>query len=132
MTTQGSTFNQFAPSNFQSQMFGQQVSPVSQLPNQIYGGILDEEPRIPFFGALQRANLPSNQRDFYKGQFSDIFQQYQGLLDQYIRAGLEPNLRFADFVGNYDFPSAFRNLPIGQRQGIQGTANFAPPTMFLR
>jgi len=65
MTTQGSTFNQFAPSNFQSQMFGQQVSPVSQLPNQIYGGILDEEPRIPFFGALQRANLPSNQRAFY-------------------------------------------------------------------
>jgi hypothetical protein len=76
MTTFGNTFNQFAPGNFQSEMFGQQVSPISQLPNQIYGGILDEEPRIPFFGALQRADLPSNQRAFYQGRFSDIFQQY--------------------------------------------------------
>ena len=132
MTLQGNTFNQFAPGGFSTNLFGQNVQPLSSLSNSLFAGILDEEPGIPFAGALQRSNLPSNQLDFFRGRLNDTFQQYQGLLDQFIRSGLEPTTQFGDFVGNFDFADAFQRIPSQQRQGILNTRNFAPPTTFMR
>jgi len=128
MTTQGNTFRQFAPPTF---FQGQQVGPAANLEGP-FADFLEQEPQIPFQGALQRAQLNPNQRDFFRNQFSDIFGQFQGLLDQQIRAGLTPDLRFADFVGNFDFGDVFQRLTPDQRQGIGSPTPFRPLTTFTR
>lgn len=119
----GATFSQFAPPSF-FQNFGQPVAPTSSLTGP-FADFLEQEPQIPFRGAVQRAGLSPNQRDFFRNQFSTIFGQFQGLLDQQIRAGLTPDIRFGDFVGNFDFQDEFNRLQPGQRPGL-GIQNFAP------
>lgn len=125
----GATFSQFAPQNF-FQNAGQLVAPTSTLAGP-FAEFFEQEPEIPFRGAIQRASLSPNQREFFRNQFSTIFGQFQGLLDQQIRAGLTPDARFADFVGNFDFQDEFRSLLPSQRPGL-GIANFAPRTTFTR
>jgi len=64
---------------------------------------LEEEPDIPFFGALGRSDPTPNQRDFFQNQRNNIFNQFQGILDQQIRAGELPSARFAEFVNQPNF-----------------------------
>jgi hypothetical protein len=126
---QGSTFSQFAPPSFFTNFNGP-VAPTSSLSGP-FAEFLEQEPRIPFGGAVQRASLTPNQRSFFRGQFDNIFGQYEGLIDQYSRSGQTPDARFGDFVGNFDFQDEFNRLLPRQRPGL-GTQNFAPRTTFLR
>lgn len=125
----GATFSQFAPPSF-FQNFNQPVAPASTL-NSPFADFLEENPRIPFQGAVQRASLSPNQRNFFRGQFDNIFGQFEGLIDQAIRGGGTPDARVADFFGNFDFQDEFSRLLPTQRPGA-GPLNFAPRTTFTR
>lgn len=91
------------------------VSPID--PNNIFADLLEEEPDIPYFGAVQRAKLNPNQLSYFRTQRQNVFNEFQGLLDQQIRAGLAPSQRFADFVGNYPFKQRFHSQAPSQRIG---------------
>ena len=106
------------------------VAPVSMMQSP-FADILETEQDIPFQGALQRANLTPNQMRQFQNQRGEIFRQFEGLLDQQIRAGLTPDLRFADFMGNFNFGREAFRTPPSQRIG-GGTSQFAPKTTFLR
>jgi hypothetical protein len=106
------------------------AAPVSSIQSP-FADILETEPDIPFQGALQRGNLTPNQMRQFQNQRGEVFRQFQGLLDQQIRAGLTPDLRFADFMGNFNFGREAFRTPPGQRVG-GGTSQFAPKTTFIR
>lgn len=97
----------------------------------ISGDILEVEPDIPFQGALQAGNLSPNLFRMFQGQRSNLFNQFQGLLDQQMRQGMIPNLRFGDFMTDFDFEREAFRLPPDQRIG-GGTSQFAPRTQFIR
>ena len=72
-----------------------------------FADLLEQQPEIPFQGALQRANLTPNQSEFFRNRRQESFNQFQGILDQQIRAGEVPSARFGDFIGNFDFGREF-------------------------
>lgn len=105
-------------------------SSTNPAPNNAFGDILEFETQIPFQGALQRANLTPNLQRKFRGQRDRFFNQFQGLLDQQIRAGQTPDLRFADFAQNIDFRAEAFNESPSQRFG--DTSRFDPRTSFIR
>jgi hypothetical protein len=115
---------------FNNDFFSSQVEPVRSMDSP-FGDILEMEPDIPFQGALQRANLSPNLLQMFQGQRSNLFNQFQGLLDQQMRQGMIPNLRFGDFMGNFDFERESFRTPPSERIG-GGTSQFAPRTSFFR
>ena len=72
---------------FNNDFFAEQVGTTRNI-NSPFGFLLDEEPEVPFQGALQRANLSPNLFRMFQGQRSNLFNQFQGLLDQQIRLSL--------------------------------------------
>jgi hypothetical protein len=131
--TQSNPFADFQTDPFFDQFgddfFSSPVGPASELG--VFGDLLEDQPEIPFQGALQRADLTPNLFQQFRGQRENLFNQFQGLLDQQIRQGLTPNVRFADFIGNFNFGRESFRTPPGQRVG-GGTSEFAPPTQFSR
>lgn len=91
--------------------------------------ILEEEPKAAFFGQQERFGRSPTQQQFWKGQFQDVHQEWLGRLGQQLLGGQEPNLRFTDFLKNFNFQQRFQSLPPSFR-GAQ-TARFAPPTRFM-
>jgi hypothetical protein len=131
--TQSNPFSTFQSDpffQFNNDFFNSQVGPVRNIDSP-FGFLLEEAPEIPFQGALQRANLSPNLLRMFEGQRSNLFNQFQGLLDQQIRQGMIPNLQFGDFMGNFDFGREAFRTPPGERIG-GGTSRFAPRTQFLR
>ena len=57
----------------------EQYTPSTGSLNMAFADFLEEEPDIPYFGALQRQNLTPNQADFFRTQRNSIFNQYLGL-----------------------------------------------------
>ena len=116
--------------DFGANFFQSQVDPTSQIDSP-FADLLEQEPDIPFQGALQRANLTPNLLQQFQGQRSQLFNQFQGLLDQQIRQGLLPNLRFGDFMGNFDFQRESFRTPPSERAGGD-VSQFRPRTQFFR
>jgi len=130
--TQANPFSAFQQDpffNFGPGFFDAPVSPVSSLQSP-FADLLEGEPEIAFQGALQRAGPTPNLFKQFQGQRNELFNQFQGLLDQQIRQGLTPNLRFADFIGNFDFGRQAFATPPSERPG--GTSGFMPRTSFVR
>ncbi len=101
----------------------------------VFPGILEAEPKLPFFSQLNRQRgLSPNQRTFFENSFDRIFNQFTGLLGQGIQdlpeggdaSGLP---KFENFIQDFDFERDFLSRPPSQRFG-GGTARFAPPTQF--
>ncbi len=92
---------------------------------------LEEEPNLPFQAALQRGNLTPNQLQFFQGQRKNIFDRFEGLLGNQIQQGQLPNLRFNDFINDFDFNREFQLAPPSQRPGGSGN-RLNPRTTFLR
>ena len=84
-----------------------EVAPTSLL-DPAFATLLEELPEIPYQGALQRADLTPNQRDFFRNRRQELFDQFQGVLDQQVRSGEVPSARFGDFIGNFDFGREFQ------------------------
>ena len=80
------------------------------IPPRVFGDTREEKETIPFFGALARADLAPNARDFFKTRASQIFNRFQGKLDEAIRSG-RPDPRFVDFINDFDFQRAFQDSP---------------------
>lgn len=97
----------------------------------ILADYLDEEPDIPFQGALSRANLTPNQYQTFRNQRQNIFGQFQAMLDNQLRQGQLPTGRFPDFADQFDFTKEFQRFAPGQRVG-GGLGDFAPPVRYGR
>ena len=105
------------------------------MPNNIFDipGILESEPKLPFFSELnQRTGLSPNQRLFFENQFDSIFNRFTGLIGQGLQSGTQPSQlpKFQDFIKDFDFQRDFFSRPPSLRFG-GSTARFAPPTRFL-
>ena len=91
--------------------------------------ILDENPQTAFFSFQNQFGQSPNQRRFIGNQFQDIHNQFLGMLGQQLRGGETPDLRFTDFLGDFNFNEQFRSFSPTQRG--QGQRNFSPRTRFL-
>jgi hypothetical protein len=88
--------------------------PVSRL-DPIWADYLEEDTEVPYYGALQRANPTPNQLAFFKNQRKDVFNQFLGEVDQIIRGGGVPDIRWADYLTgntpqNFSFQRNFRQM----------------------
>ena len=93
---------------------------------------LDDEPEAAFFSRQKQFGRAPQQRQFFEGQFSNIYNQYLGELGEQARTGVLPSGTFNEFLGNIDFDQRFARLTPQQRGETGGRqSQFAPPTRFL-
>jgi hypothetical protein len=119
MTTQG--FGAFQTDPFFNQFdTGFFNNPTSQ----DFSNFLEEEPNLAFQGAVNRANMPFNQRQAAQKQRQEIFNRFQGL------QRFDPKLRFTEYIDAFDFGRERFRTPLGQRG--EGRSNFNPRTSFIR
>jgi hypothetical protein len=91
--------------------------------------ILAEAPEATFFSFQDQFGQGQNQKNFFRGQFKNIFNQFLGTLGQEVRQGQFPTGKFTDFLGDFDFNQQFAQTAPSLRGGQTG--RFAPPTRFL-
>lgn len=93
---------------------------------------LEDRPEAGFFSFQDQFGRAPAQRQFFQRQFGDIQNEFLGLLGEQIRGGDVPNLRFLDFLEDFDFSKRFRQLPPSQRGGTAGFQRlFSPRTRSL-
>jgi hypothetical protein len=96
--------------------------------NDLFGGLLGEEPRAAFFSFQNQFGQSPNQRKFFQNQFSNIQNEFLGVLGQQLQQGMLPQQSFSDFLGDFPFTQRFASLAPSMR-GAQ-TNRFSPRTMF--
>ena len=119
------------PFSFGGSSGGTSQQPIPGPYGDIFADLLEEEPEIPFQGALSRAKLTPNQFQTFRNQRENIFKQFQAQLDAQLRQGILPTARFADFVGDFNFEREFERFAPSQRVG-GGTRSFAAPIRYDR
>jgi hypothetical protein len=87
------------------------------------------EPKLSFFSFQDQFGQGQNQRNYFRGQFQNFFNQFLGTLGQDLRQGQSPTRTFEDFLGGVDFNQQFASIAPSLRGA--NTARFAPPTSFL-
>jgi len=99
--------------------------------------ILGESPELTFFsfqdqfgGQGSPGGGGQNQRNFFRGQFRNFFNEFLGIRGQGLREGRFPTDTFQDFMGGIDFGQRFAQIAPSLRGA--GTAQFAPSTRFLQ
>ena len=116
------SFGAFQPDNYFDQF---KDSFFSQSPSMSgFSDILEEEPNLAFQGAVNRANMPFNQRQAAQKQRQEIFNRFQGL------QRFDPKLRFTEYIDAFAFGRERFRTPLGQRG--EGRSNFNPRTSFIR
>ena len=94
-----------------------------------FADFLEQEPNFAFQASLERFNPTPNQREFLQNQRNNIFNQFEAKQGMLLQAGQPPNLRFNDFIQDFNFGQAFQGAPQSQRPG--NTQQFAPITRFF-
>jgi hypothetical protein len=94
----------------------------------LFSGLLGEEPRAAFFSFQNQFGRSPNQRRFFQNQFSNIQNEFLGQLGRQLRQGMIPQKSFTNFLGDFPFTQRFASLPPSQR-GAQ-TGRFAPRAVF--
>ena len=107
-----------------------------------YTDLLEDQPqmayqaaissRFPQYDALPRPQ--QRQRDYWSGQYSDIYNQYLGERGQNIQTlaqgGTPQNMRsFSDYLENIPFTQRYAGLTPQQRG--RGIRSFAPSTRYI-
>ena len=83
-----------------------------------FGDVLNEDPRIAFFGQQKRFGR-GQQRKFFEGQFQNILNKFLGNLGGRLFENEIPDQRFPDFIKNFDFDSFFRSQSPSFRGGFR-------------
>jgi len=91
---------------------------------------LEAEPQAAYFSYQGDWGAP-RQRQYYRNQYSDIYNEYLGLLGKQLRAGTQPNEKFVDFLSGFDWNKRFQQLPLSQRPGANRFSDFVPPVSWL-
>jgi hypothetical protein len=98
--------------------------------------LLDQAPAATYYSFQNRAGRPGGapggsptEQRFFRNQYSDLFNQYQGALGSQIRGGAAPTLRFGEFLEDYPFAQQLGAMPPSLR-GFGGTTRFTPPAQF--
>lgn len=92
-----------------------------------------EEPsgqEVAFFGQQPRFGQSDVQKNFFRNQFRNILNEFQGQLGQQILGGELPSLKFTDFLRDFDFGQRFASTAPSLRGGPQASL-FAPRTRSL-
>ena len=84
------------------------------IPPRFFEDKLEDNPSIPFFGALGRFDATPNQRDFFEKDQQRILNQFSGRLDEAIRRGF-PEPLFQDYIRDFDFQRDFNERGRGGR-----------------
>ncbi len=74
---------------------------------------LEDFPRAQY-GAMMPSGTPSF-ADYWRGQFGDVYGQYQTALGRQALAGQPPSLGFGEFLGTYPFEQQYGLLSPSQR-----------------
>lgn len=94
-------------------------------PGNIWQRLLEEEPRLSFYGLQNLWGQTPGQRRFYQNAFDQLQNQYLGQLGQLIMQGQEPNLGFGDFLRGFNFPQFYQ-----QQGGLRRPTNLSPYARF--
>ena len=91
------------------------------------------EPRLGFFGELQKQNFSPNQRQYFRSQFQPFQNRFMGNTANFLQGGgnLKEAPSFSDFLDKIDFNQEFLSMAPSQRPGGMNRGRFSPPTRFL-
>lgn len=103
--------------------------------------LLNEDPRLAYYAQLYGQNLNPLQRNFFQGQYGDIYSQYLGQLGQGLASAQQRGLSLADYLaqpqqGFYEylqqspFTQRFAQTPPDLRPGGR-QSRFTPQTRWL-
>ena len=91
-------------------------------------GFFGDYPEAAYFANQSQWRTP-NQKKYFQSQFSNIQNQYMGKLGQNVAGGADPNLKFTDFLGNFDWRQNY-NQQSPQERG-QDTSRYNPFTRWM-
>ena len=102
-----------------------------------YSTMLEAEPELAYMGAVSSTPFigtnPMQHRaqDYFRGQFSDIYNQYLGQKSKEYTNKTDPSqmTSFTDYLGQFPFTQRYTSLTPSQR-GV-GTRQFSPSTRYL-
>ena len=97
-----------------------------------WAGFLEEEPKTAYFSFSNEFGGPQKsqrQQNFFRDQFSNIYNQYLGNLGRQVRAGQVPTEQFQDFMGGFDFADWYRQQTSFQQRN-PNQSSFAPNTQW--
>ena len=83
---------------------------------------LDDEPRAAFFSRSNQFGRSPRQRQFFEGDFSNIYNEYLGFLGTQAREGQLPTGDFNSFLENLDFDERFERRTPTQKGTDRGVA----------
>lgn len=90
-----------------------------------YSSLLNEDPRLSYYGLQNLWGQTPGQRRFYQNAFDLLNQQYLGQLGRMIMQGQEPNLMPQDFFSQFNYPQFYQ-----QQGGLRRPANLSPFARF--
>ena len=102
-----------------------------------YSTMLEAQPELAYMGAVSSTPFmgtdPMQRRaqDYYRGQFSDIYNQYLGQKAKEYTNKVDPSqmTSFTDYLGQFPFTQRYTSLTPAQR-GV-GTRQFSPSTRYI-
>ena len=91
--------------------------------------LLEGVPEAAFFSQPDLFGTSPRARQFFRGQFRNVHNQFLGALGAQLRQGASPDLRFTDFLNQ---PNFFQQQYRSQPPALRGksSSRFAPPTRF--
>ena len=99
-----------------------------------FADFLEAEPRAAYFGlGGQGQSTPygssPRERQFFQGQFQNMYNQYMGGLGRELGEGKLPTQRFGEFLQDFPYSQQFQALPPSMRGA--GVGQYAPQARFL-
>ena len=103
-----------------------------------YQTMLEMDPQTAYMGAVGGQDFgrfsPSQQQrgqEYFRGQFSDVYNQYLGRRGQQIASRTDPSkmTSFTDYLAEYPFTQRYSALT--PRQRGMSTSRFSPSTRYL-
>jgi len=104
-----------------------------------FEAVLESEPQTAYMGALGRQQMPQGYsapmqqraQDYWRGQMSDVYNQYLGLKGQEISQRKDPSqwTSFTDYLEKFPFTQRYSALSPYERG--MSTRRFAPSTRHI-
>lgn len=86
----------------------------------IFGDVISQDPRAAFFGKLGQASLGPGQRNYFQGQFGNIYNEYLGSLYNQAQQGFQaaPTVASPTVAEGLDQPSFGLGFTGSARQSL--------------
>ena len=71
-------------------------------------GFLDANPEATYYSYEPQWGQGQTQRNYYRGQYSDMYNRYRGWLGTQARGGTMPMGSLNDYLGGYDWNKGYQ------------------------